>query len=600
MSYLLPFLISTAISLGVGVYCYRRRLETGAMMYALVAYSQVSWTVGYIFELLSPSLESKIFWDNFQFIGGVGWLVAFVAFTFEYTGRRISRPRLFYGLLSIPGIAIVLLAFTDPLHKLVRPQAWLIPGVPFSSLQYDFTLPVWIWGIYGYGVFLVCISMLAIKYVRTHPLFRTQVGLILVGNLAPLIGTMLTLSGIIQGPYRDISPFTFAIGNVIVAWGLFRYRLFDIVPLAWDKVIENISDAVVVLDSQNRVIDLNPAAQKNIDRPISEVIGQPAAHVFSDWPDLVELYQDLAEAHTEIVVDTDGEQRNFDLILSSLRDRRDRITGRVVIVRDITERMRAEKVINQRTLQLEAANIKLEAANERLLILSRTKDQFVSNVSHELRTPVTNLKLYIDLLAQQPEKHDSYLDVLNRETERLERMIEGLLALSRLDQDRMTVNLEPVDLNALAEEYVNDRAALAGRKGLAIEIEPEPELLSVNSDRYLIGQVLSILLTNALNYTPAGGQVVVSTQMRQSQGQQWAGFSVRDTGPGISSEEQGQLFTRFFRGKAGRDSQVPGTGLGLAIVKEIIGRHHGQIEVESEGVAGKGATFSVWLPVQEI
>ena len=112
----------------------------------------------------------------------------------------------------------------------------------------------------------------------------------------------------------------------------------------------------------------------------------------------------------------------------------------------------------------------------------------------------------------------------------------------------------------------------------------------------MIGQVISILLTNAINYTPAGGSIAMRTLAKDFKGKSWAGFAVSDTGPGISLEEQKHLFERFFRGAAGRTTAAPGTGLGLAIAKEIIEKHHGRIEVQSNGVPGKGTTFLVWLP----
>jgi signal transduction histidine kinase len=121
----------------------------------------------------------------------------------------------------------------------------------------------------------------------------------------------------------------------------------------------------------------------------------------------------------------------------------------------------------------------------------------------------------------------------------------------------------------------------------------------VQADEGLIGQVLSILLTNAFNYTPADGQVTVSTHSYQSDGKQWAGFRVSDTGPGIAPEDQRHIFERFYRGEAGHASGVPGTGLGLAIAHEIVARHQGRIEVTSDGVPGNGTTFTVWLPREE-
>jgi PAS domain S-box-containing protein len=228
----------------------------------------------------------------------------------------------------------------------------------------------------------------------------------------------------------------------------------------------------------------------------------------------------------------------------------------------------------------------------------RMKDAFVSNVSHELRTPITSLKIYHGLLREAlPHRRGEYLDAVRRETERLALIIEDLLRLSRLDQGRVTLILAPVDLNALADQYVADRAPLAEERGLSLTLDAEPGLPPVRADEGLLGQALSVLLTNALNYTPAGGRVVVSTRACELEGKPCVGFSVGDTGPGILPEEQPYLFQRFFRGKAGHESGQPGTGLGLAIAKEIVGRHYGRIEVVSQGVPGEGATFNVWLPV---
>ncbi|MBN1202221.1 MAG: response regulator [Anaerolineae bacterium] len=237
----------------------------------------------------------------------------------------------------------------------------------------------------------------------------------------------------------------------------------------------------------------------------------------------------------------------------------------------------------------------LQTANDRLRVLSRMKDDFVSNVSHELRTPITNMKLYHDLLDRRPDKRDHYTAILRREINRLESLIEALLMLSRLEQDREQFSFVRTDLNMLLKQFVADRKALAATKGISLVLEANTETAIVEADQRLLEQVLSILLTNALAYTPAGGCVTVRTLNRVSNNRQWVGFSVSDTGPGISDDEQVHLFDRFFRGKAGRDSNIPGTGLGLSIAKEIIERHEGSIEVHSEGKESQGAVFSVWL-----
>jgi two-component system, OmpR family, sensor histidine kinase VicK len=239
--------------------------------------------------------------------------------------------------------------------------------------------------------------------------------------------------------------------------------------------------------------------------------------------------------------------------------------------------------------------VRLRAANERLTELSRLKDEFVSNVSHELRTPITSIKLYHHLLATRADKHDEYLTRLDRETKRLENIVEDLLALSRLDKNRGVLNEQPFDMNTLAQQHVEDREALAEDRGLELVFQSDPELPPVRGDRALLGQVLSVILTNAMNYTPRGGRIVVGTAAYYKKKRQWVSLSVSDNGPGISSEDMPRLFQRFFRGRAGVDSWTAGTGLGLALAREIVERHGGHITAKSPGQGGTGATFEVWL-----
>jgi signal transduction histidine kinase len=143
----------------------------------------------------------------------------------------------------------------------------------------------------------------------------------------------------------------------------------------------------------------------------------------------------------------------------------------------------------------------------------------------------------------------------------------------------------------LAEQLVQDRVLQAQEKNLALTFEGSTDLPLVQADAGLLEQVMSILLTNAINYTLPGGQITISTHYDDHQ----IGFKVRDTGLGILPEECPHLFDRFFQGAANREAKVRGTGLGLAIAKEIIDLHQGRIDVESTGIPGEGSTFSVWL-----
>ncbi len=249
-----------------------------------------------------------------------------------------------------------------------------------------------------------------------------------------------------------------------------------------------------------------------------------------------------------------------------------------------------ERRVAERTAELEAANVRLRE-------LSELKDRFVSNVSHELRTPITSLKIYHRLLAEDPEGQVKYLERLKRETDRLENIVEELLYLSRLDQGRVEMRPAEVDLNRLVEQYITDRTPLAEECGLRLIFERGGELPPVRGNAEALGEALGVLLTNALNYTPPGGEVRVSTALQEHESRPWVTVSVCDSGPGLLAEEIPHLFERFFRGKVGRESGVPGTGLGLPIAHEIVERHGGRIEVGKPG--GPGACFTIWLPAAE-
>ncbi len=246
-----------------------------------------------------------------------------------------------------------------------------------------------------------------------------------------------------------------------------------------------------------------------------------------------------------------------------------------------------EQRVSERTRQL-------AEANDRLKELDRLKDRFVSNVSHELRTPIANVKLYLSLLTRgKPEKHEEYLKTLRHEAARLEKLIEDLLDLSRLDLGTTAINLVSTDVNYIVTQLVGDRSYLAAERGLRLQHQAQTELPRASADPLRLEQVIANLLVNAMNYTGAGGQVNLTTAEQSDEEQRWITITVADSGPGIAPKDLPHVFERFYRGEVGRKSGAPGTGLGLAICHEIMTKMGGHIAVESQ--PGQGARFTVWL-----
>jgi PAS domain S-box-containing protein len=395
---LIPYLISFAISTGVGFYAWQRRQVSGGLPFAVLAWSEAFWTFGYILELIASGLEAKVFWDNVQWIAAFATPLALLGFGLDYIDRRLSHSGPVWRALIVLAGLWVLIVFAFPQNDLVRSRTWLVSGRPFSTLVYDFGPLIWLMTAYAYVTFLFPLTLLIGFFVQAQPVYRGQIGIILLGVCIPLVGTVLSLMNISLTANRDNSPFTFAAGNLIVAWGLFRYRLFDLVPVARNLVVDSISDMVVVLDSQRRVIDLNVAARRALLPVAGTAIGRSARDVFGSWPELVARFEGVDPTHVEIEAPLNGSQHHFDLRISALHDRIGRRTGTVIVIREITDRKRAEheleeyrerleELVEQRTAELLSARMALFQERQRLareLHDSVTQTVFAANTIVEV------------------------------------------------------------------------------------------------------------------------------------------------------------------------------------------------------------------------
>jgi signal transduction histidine kinase len=237
----------------------------------------------------------------------------------------------------------------------------------------------------------------------------------------------------------------------------------------------------------------------------------------------------------------------------------------------------------------------LTEQNKRLRELDRMKDQFVGSVSHELRTPLTSMIGYLELvLAGEVGQVDGdqrrFLEIVNRNCDRLNRLVDDILFVARVDAGRLSLERESVDIGRLAAESVETARGAAAGKSIDLRFSTEDSLPPVGVDPTRMTQLLDNLLTNAVKFTPDQGTVSVRIGRRGDQ----AHVEIEDTGVGIPEREIANLFDRFFR--ASTSVSAPGTGLGLSIVKSIAEAHGGTISVESE--EGVGTTFLVDLPLE--
>jgi signal transduction histidine kinase len=243
----------------------------------------------------------------------------------------------------------------------------------------------------------------------------------------------------------------------------------------------------------------------------------------------------------------------------------------------------------------EASRERLATHNEELQEVDRLKDELIALVSHEFRTPLTSVVGYVELVRSGDAgplttDQEQFLDVVQRNADRLLRLVSDLLFVAQADAGRLHIDHEPVDLEQVVADSVEAATPAALARGIVLRAEIDCPTTIVG-DRARLGQLLDNLVSNALKFTPPDGTVVVRLG-RQGDA---VLLEVDDTGTGIGAQDQELLFTRFFRTRNAVESAVQGTGLGLSITKAIAEAHGGTISVRSE--LGAGTTFSVELPV---
>ncbi|GAB4581461.1 MAG: hypothetical protein Fur0022_42080 [Anaerolineales bacterium] len=236
----------------------------------------------------------------------------------------------------------------------------------------------------------------------------------------------------------------------------------------------------------------------------------------------------------------------------------------------------------------------LAQANERLKELDRLRSKFVNDVSHELRTPVGNLVAYLEMFESKmhdPERRTRYLNVLREETSRLQKMVNSVLKISRLELGVDKQVDAPLGINEVAEQVVLAHQSRAETQNIQLNFAPNKLVPIIWADGDRINQVFNNIIGNAVNYSRQNGVVNVKTYPEEDH----VVFEVSDNGIGIPPQDIPYIFERFYRGDNTGSSTIAGSGLGLAITKEIVDSYNGSIEVTSE--LGKGTTFRVLLPV---
>jgi signal transduction histidine kinase len=589
VSWLLPvhavaLFFATGLSIWAAVFARARRTVPGSPAFGWLMLAVAHWCLTSALHTLSTDTPSRIAIAKVQYLSVSGIGVLWLLFTSGYA--RVawpSRPAVRTALWAIPVLTLVG-ALTNEAHGFIWQDVSPINTPWGLRLVYGPGPWYWVHVAYTYTLVIIGTWMLASGVAHFPPPYRPQLLAVAIGLVVPVVGNITYLAYLRPLGGFDVTPLAFGVAGLCFTWGLYRYRLFGLVPLARDMVVDSMEDGVLVLDAERRIIDLNVAAERHTGcTPAS--VGLPIAQAVPWWTEAAA--EGRASAELPVVVKVEPGPRFFEVRVLPVRTPERRFEGWLVTVRDITSRRRVEA--DRYALE---RRVQEQQKSESLTV-------FAAGVAHDFNNLLTGILGNADLLAMQAPPDSAQrrtAEAIVIGSQRAADLVSKMLAYA--GEGRVVA--ERVDLDTLVREMVDVMSASVSKHCTLVYNSPGP-LPPVDADPTQIRQVVLNLIMNATEAVDEGGLVTVATGQetldREALSKMTFGGDVEpgryvfvdvvDNGHGISEETMVRMFDPFF------STKETGRGLGLAAVRGIVRSHQAALRVTS--APGQGTRFRVWL-----
>ncbi len=520
--------------------------ETRLLAWLMV--SIMGWLVFNSLEVIAPSESGTLLWAKITYIFIATTPLAWLAFALRYAGLESWLVWRRFALLMIVPILTAILALTNDWHMFLWRGYHYLPAGSLLAFKIDRGPWFYVHLLYSYGLTLTGAVLILNKYVRSVSLYQKQSIWLAVGALTPILANVIYVSNIIPGMQKDYTPISFALASIAFIFGMLRYRLFDLHPIARDMVVSGLSDAVFVLDAQNRVVDVNPSALKVLDQRQDKIIGQAARVVFAPWKDLMERFAEETELRTEISVGSGESTTYYDLRLSTLRDQANNSIGRLIVLREITQLKKTQQALVESNRMLEA---------------------YASAVATDFREPTQIIlgsgKLLLEKKHDISEESAGYLiERVISNAEHLNTITNELLLLAQSDDDKFRqVTLSIIDLTKVVKAILDEDK---------YNIQIEPALLdnveTVIGNQAFLEEILRTFLRIAEQHVFDSNPITLEIEAKQNT-QIWLEYQ----GEGITSAT----------------SKVQ-----LLVVQRMAARMNGQANLDQVGVN----RWKLWVNLQ--
>jgi PAS domain S-box-containing protein len=573
--------LSGIIALVLVGFLWKRRHLNEAGYLLLFELAASIWAVGDGFEAAAISLQQKLFWSQFAYIGVTTISVMFLLFVLSYTNlSRLVNLKSILLLLVIPLITLIM-AFSNPVHGLLWAKIIILQGS--NNTVYYYGPYFWVHVIYSYSILAAGIFILLVDTFRVYPLYKAQIWLLIFGSLLPFCASITYVFKLLPVKGLDPTPISFILTGLIIAISLYWFKLFDIMPLARKQVINNLRDGMFVVNSKNRIVDANPAFCSIIGTSPDQVIGTLADMTYKKLNIDIDNFSSVNDFTHESQIIVNGDLHDFEIKCHQVMSNNHTLLGNVFLLTDFTTKKMILDAISDSNKRR-----KIEISEKEKLIIDL--DAYARTVAHDLKNPISSVVylselIKISLSENKMNEALDLIDMVQNHGEKMVRIIDDLLILSVIRKEN--ININPIDIGTiltdvfkrLDEEIISCKASF----------EMPDHWPKVLGHTQWIEEVLVNLISNAIKY---GGTPPFIRLGFNKETSSIYRFWVHDNGNGLSQESLKKIFIDFER--LGR-TDIQGHGLGLSIVKRIIEKIGGSVKVESTNKPGEGCIFSFTL-----
>jgi signal transduction histidine kinase len=470
-------------------------------------------------------------------------------------------------LLSVP-LLTLLFAVTNEFHQLVWVRFDLLTNGNMFVMQASPGIWYWLFVVYLYGVFLAgSLMLLSSTRYEIASLLPQQGLFLLIGLALPWFGGVLYIT---RMSAIDLTSLSFAVCGLIVTKYALNFRFMKRSPLENQMVVNSLEAGVLVIDSDQVIVDANPAMVQIAERPLSALIGNPLTDIF---PQVAAKYSTLKDLSIEMGCQDNHQAQCYEITLSSLLDWRKFASSEMLVFHDISKRKQRELLRNDMT----------------------------HSMVHDLRSPMSNSLFALEMLRSgtfHPEDAEGkrLISLTYENTEKVLKLVNEILDVGRLEDGNIPVQLTAVPLIKLVDYVLASQSPRAGSKNITLVREIPPDLPVAWADENLLERVVQNLVDNSIKYSPMGGVVKVTAVVVNPHDKQHRQIhvTVSDDGPGLPPELAETIFDKFVTGP----NKESGNGLGLAFCQMALTAHNQKIWVENETQQGSAFTFSLALPPQ--